>query len=333
MNSDTLAPLPLYSHVILSYNLEAFIGEALGSVLAQTYPNLEIVVSDDCSTDRTWEIIQEVVAQYQGPHKIVLNRNPHNLGTGWNSRKALELATGEVIVWSDGDDISLPQRDQRTYEAFRDQDPHTMLIWCRHEPIDAQGKSCGPSKHFERDVRKKARELSDIKRRVRLPFGAVIAMRREVVDTFNGLPENILIQDNILCFRALLIGKIGFIRDVLVQYRSHAHSFSNAPRKGDLAQVCRQRAASRDAWYIQAYAQHLVDIQYLGKKFPQRRPELLRVGRVMSKLIARWLVSYEVLSEFPLLSWKKIWHVLPYPDLYRHLFLALFYKLGLWKKK
>ena len=68
------------SLVLITYNQEAYVGEALAAVLAQDCEPMEIVVSDDHSTDATWEKITASLANYDGPHRIVLNRNRQNLG-------------------------------------------------------------------------------------------------------------------------------------------------------------------------------------------------------------------------------------------------------------
>src|SRR5215210_7890630 len=99
---------PLVTFMIFAYNQEQFIREAVRGALAQTYAPLELIFSDDCSHDRTFEIIEEEVANYDGPHKIVLNRNKENLGTGGHVNRVMELAKGELIVAAAGDDISLP---------------------------------------------------------------------------------------------------------------------------------------------------------------------------------------------------------------------------------
>ena len=69
---------PLVSVCMLCYNQEQYITEAVGSMLAQTYSPLEIIVSDDCSTDRTWEILQKIKDDYTGPHQLIIHRNEKN---------------------------------------------------------------------------------------------------------------------------------------------------------------------------------------------------------------------------------------------------------------
>ncbi len=87
---------PLVTFALLSYNQERFTKEALEGVCAQTYSPLEIVISDDCSSDRTFSIISEMVDVYQGPHAIISNRNRKNLGIGANINRVMELTRAEL---------------------------------------------------------------------------------------------------------------------------------------------------------------------------------------------------------------------------------------------
>ena len=79
------------SVVLLTYNQEEFVEDALRSLLEQDYPDLQIVVSDDNSQDGTWQVVNSVADAYQGEKKITLNRNSQNLGIGANYAKALRL--------------------------------------------------------------------------------------------------------------------------------------------------------------------------------------------------------------------------------------------------
>ncbi|HWY76817.1 MAG TPA: glycosyltransferase family A protein, partial [Verrucomicrobiae bacterium] len=61
---------PLLTFAVCSFNQERFIGEAVEAALAQTYAPLEVVLSDDCSKDKTFEIMRGLAASYRGPHSI-----------------------------------------------------------------------------------------------------------------------------------------------------------------------------------------------------------------------------------------------------------------------
>ena len=84
---------PLISYVVTTYNIEKYVEESVKCAFAQTYSPLEIVLSDDCSTDQTFEIMKRMADEYQGPHKIVLNRNVKNMGITKHMNKAYACNT------------------------------------------------------------------------------------------------------------------------------------------------------------------------------------------------------------------------------------------------
>src|ERR1700742_3478188 len=100
---------PLISVALCTYSGEKFLQEQMDSILAQTYKNLEIVIVDDCSTDRTIDIINSYAEKDK---RIKLFQNDTNLGFNKNFEKALSLTTGEYISISDQDDTWLPQKLQ-----------------------------------------------------------------------------------------------------------------------------------------------------------------------------------------------------------------------------
>jgi glycosyltransferase involved in cell wall biosynthesis len=96
---------PLVSVLVTAYNREAYIAEALESVLAQTMGDFELIVSDDCSTDRTIDIAREYERR---DHRIQVSVNERNLGQFENRRHAASLARGEYLKFHDSDDVMYP---------------------------------------------------------------------------------------------------------------------------------------------------------------------------------------------------------------------------------
>lgn len=91
---------PKITIMIPTYNQEEFIGQAVESALGQTYPNLEIIVGDDASTDETAQILNKI-----SDHRFKYIKNPVNLGRQQNYRNILfNYATGDFVVNLDGDD-------------------------------------------------------------------------------------------------------------------------------------------------------------------------------------------------------------------------------------
>src|ERR1700743_3003041 len=100
-----MEPNKLVSFCLFAYNQEAYIKEAVESALKQTYSPLEIIISDDCSPDATFQIIEDTVKTYNGPHKVILNRNIKNVGLGQHfSNVCGNMSTGNYIVVLGGDD-------------------------------------------------------------------------------------------------------------------------------------------------------------------------------------------------------------------------------------
>ena len=99
--------LPLVSVLMTSYNVADYIEEAVTSVLRQTWPNLELIVVDDASTDATWSILQRL---QRSVGNLRCRRLNSNLGTYFAKNHALQLARGEFIFLQDGDDLCHPER-------------------------------------------------------------------------------------------------------------------------------------------------------------------------------------------------------------------------------
>jgi glycosyltransferase involved in cell wall biosynthesis len=95
--------LPLASVAMVTYNSERYVAQAVESVLSSSYANLELLICDDCSSDRTWDIIQS----YDDP-RIRSVRNSIGLGEYANRNQAASLARGEYLIYIDGDDILYP---------------------------------------------------------------------------------------------------------------------------------------------------------------------------------------------------------------------------------
>ncbi len=116
--------MPRISVIMPAYNAEAYIGEAIDSILAQTFSDFELLVIDDGSSDSTPEIIES----YSDP-RVRLVRNPHNMGVARTLNHGLDLAVGEYIARMDADDIALPERFARQV-AFMDAHPEVAVCAC-----------------------------------------------------------------------------------------------------------------------------------------------------------------------------------------------------------
>ncbi|WP_228056385.1 glycosyltransferase [Microcoleus sp. LEGE 07076] len=116
---------PLVSICIPTYNGEAFIEETIKSALAQTYPNIELIVSDDGSTDRTIAIAQSFQSQTSADFRIILHRN-YGLSQNWNF--CISQAKGEYIKFLFQDDLLAPECIEKMV-ALAQQNPEIGMVF------------------------------------------------------------------------------------------------------------------------------------------------------------------------------------------------------------
>src|SRR5688500_15798471 len=106
------------------YNAARYLREALDALLAQDYPDFELIISDNCSTDETSEICREYAAR---DSRISFHAAARNMGPIWNFKRVYELARGEFFMWAAYDDLRHPQYLSRCVEALR---AHPRAVMC-----------------------------------------------------------------------------------------------------------------------------------------------------------------------------------------------------------
>lgn len=148
--------MPKVSVIMPVYNAEKYIGEAIESILDQTYTDFEFIIIDDGSSDGT-------VAAVKGydDRRIRFYQNEHNMGVAATLNRGLDLATGEYIARMDSDDISLPERFEKQVR-FMDEHSEVAVLGAGIELFFAQ--------HGERIFSQKPEEL-----KVDLLFGNCFA--------------------------------------------------------------------------------------------------------------------------------------------------------------
>jgi glycosyltransferase involved in cell wall biosynthesis len=127
---------PLVSILIPSYNGAAFLREALDSILAQTYPNVEVILLDDASSDDT----PAIAAEYEG--KIIYVCQPSNLGIYDNVNVGIAQARGSLIATYHADDIYLPTIVDAQV-SYLQAHPEVGAVFCSDIFVDAEGREYG----------------------------------------------------------------------------------------------------------------------------------------------------------------------------------------------
>ena len=249
---------PLVSMLLIAYHQQATVAEAIAGALAQTYSPLEILVSDDASGDGTWAAMQAAVAGYTGPHRVVLNRNPHNLGIGAHLSMLAARARGELLFVAAGDDVSLPERCERCVAAWLAEGRRRDLIACPLLDVDADGRPQGllqPSQLSD------WHGAADWVRQPPHVVGAGQAWTRRLVDRFGPLPHGTVAEDLVMVFRAIVTGGAVTLDEPLVRYRRGGLSRRRrALHAGEVA----QRLASNARHSVIELEQVLADARRAG---------------------------------------------------------------------
>ncbi len=207
---------PKASIILITYNHERFIKESLYSVLNQTYPNLEIIVADDCSSDNTRAIIKAILNQYQGKHKVILSHNDVNLGICGNINQALKKTSGEIIFPAAGDDVSDTRRCEIVVNKWLELNKVPGLIATDSFDMSIDGQILGIQKTSPLE------KYTGIEDWIKSPpyfVGCNHSWSKALLDKFPPLNQNLLAEDHIMVFRAIISDGAITIPDPLVKHR------------------------------------------------------------------------------------------------------------------
>ncbi|MFT2010484.1 glycosyltransferase [Pontibacter sp. 13R65] len=221
--------LPLVTIVCLCYNHERFLAEALDSVLAQTYPNLELLVVDDCSTDSSPAIINDYCQRFPQLAYINTGRNRGNCAAfnmAWRASK------GEYIIDFATDDVLLPNRVTEQVAAFSKLDPTYGVLYSDAAYINDNSGFIGY--HCKRDKSGKVTSFApsgdvfqDILQRYFI-CPPTMFVRRQVLEELQGYDETLAYEDFDFWVRSSRNYKYFFLDKVTTKRRVHDSSLSKS---------------------------------------------------------------------------------------------------------
>ena len=273
------------SVVVTTYNQERYIGKALTSVLAQVGAPLEIVVSDDLSTDNTWQLIREVAAGYAGPHKLVIHRQERNLGAVDNLRWAIDRSTAPWIMLADGDDLSMPERAQVLMNAAKA--TKATLVSSNAIEIDGEDKFL---RHLVQKDHGKVGwvGIQQLAANGWVPqvLGAAFAFDRQLITEFGHLDSGTLWAggDHVLPIRAALMGGVLFVGKPLMCWRRHTEQATAAIQGLDSDK--RVRGLGNLEHNLMGVCQSLRDLDHWQKSHPDDKKAKLTRDILMRRLQA-----------------------------------------------
>ncbi len=211
--------------ILFAYNQERFVGDAVRSALRQDYPRLEIIASDDGSSDATFDVIRSCVADYRGPHEIVARRNETNRGLADHFNDLVARARGEIIVVAAGDDVSVSRRVSMTVDLFAT-DPEASIVSFTDVMIDEHGNTKSRPSTREVGGPRPVRLDDHLSGRGPHVSGASRGFRRALFEVFGRLDGACPTEDTPYLLRGLMAGHALVSPEAGIYYRWHGGNVS-----------------------------------------------------------------------------------------------------------
>jgi len=211
------------SVALCTYNGERYIREQLNSIINQTLPPYELIISDDHSTDATLSVITGVIAQVDFPVKVFIQNS--NVGVNENFASAISMCTGEYIALADQDDVWHTEKLQRFSEEFsKFGESIPPLLYSDLKLIDGQGNTL--RKRFSEAVRL---DRAGGRLWLKLAFGnfipgcSMVFDRRYVKDILP-IPSEAILHDWWIALVISMTGGLHYIDSELMSYRIHRNN-------------------------------------------------------------------------------------------------------------
>lgn len=217
---------PLVSVICLCYNHEKFVRQAIQSVLAQSYPNIQLIVVDDASTDKSREVIEEAMKGRQGMAHFL----PENLGNTRAFNFALEQCNGKYIVDLAADDLLTADRIEKQVCFFENQSGQTGVVYSDAHYIDEKGDVLG--RHFS-NARHRA-HVGDVYEYVIAEYfipPPTMMMKKQVLDELAGYDGDLAYEDFDFWIRSARNWQYGYQPEVLTLIRKTQGSLSTKAYK------------------------------------------------------------------------------------------------------
>lgn len=207
------------SIILPVYNGEQHVSKAIESVLRQTYSNLELIIVNDCSTDKTAEIVSRYAEQ---DSRVRIINNPVNLKLPNTLNVGFEQATGDYYTWTSDDNFYKENAIERMIYALNSRSDIDM-VYANYTNIDAGGEEISV-------VSSNGRELDRLL--VSNVIGACFLYTREVAEKVGRYDANLfLAEDYDYWIRIFRAGKIVHLAENLYYYRCHAESLSETKKE------------------------------------------------------------------------------------------------------
>lgn len=246
MSKEKQRPRPVISVLMPVYNAAGYLGDAIDSILTQSYRDFELLIINDGSTDNSADLVEQ-----KDDPRITLLHQPENLGLIEALNRGLEVAEGEFIARMDADDISLPQRFEKQV-AFLNAHPEVGICgtWMEGFSQDSTAVWSTPLDHAAISARLLFESVL---------FHPTVMMRRALLEQYqlNYDPDCPHAEDYDLWCRSSRCFQLANIGEVLLRYRIHGESVGGRKRGEKLATASRVRSRHVESMGVKPTAEEL----------------------------------------------------------------------------
>lgn len=305
------AASPLVSIAMVTYNGEAYLSEQLDSILAQTYPYLDIIISDDGSTDDTLKILEEYTTLHEN---IRVVKNEGTKGFKGNAENAIRHCKGEWIALSDQDDTWLPEKIATMMKATADCSLvyHNSLFV--NETGDSLRRTMAEKFHFYSGHNPEVFLLNNC------VSGHALMFHRKLAEIALPFP-NARFHDWWLAFVATDHGGVKYIDQILVHYRQHQRSETD---------ILLRKSTTRHQKEFIRFTQNLEWYNQCAKIAGTQHPFFVRWAKQYARKPHQWLSAWLFFTAF---RKRETLYVIPRKNALSKFSLILHHLWGLRLKK
>ena len=209
--------------LLATYNGEKYLKEQIESILNQTYSNIRLVISDDCSKDNT----REVLKQYENNPKVEIHYQEKNLGYVKNFEYLLNQVKNDLYMLSDQDDIWLPEKIEKSVEKIKNE--NADLVFGDLEVVDENLKTIYPSFNKFMKLDKKIKKYINsykVNYLYNCVTGCTTISKKEWIEKIIPIPvdSKYLIHDHWIGIIIGCSGKLAYMPERYIKYRQHGNN-------------------------------------------------------------------------------------------------------------
>ena len=210
--------------LMATYNGEKYLEEQINSILNQTYKNIRLIISDDCSKDNTREILK----QYEeNDDRIKVYYQEENLGYIKNFEFLLNKVENEIYMLSDQDDVWLPQKIEKSYELLKQESADLVFgdLEVVDENLNTIYSSFGDFMLLNKKINKYINSYK-LNYLYNCVTGCTVLSKKEFIDKILPFPvtSKYVAHDHWIGIGISLNGKVAYMKEKYIKYRQHGNN-------------------------------------------------------------------------------------------------------------